>query len=173
MIALLQRVSQAGVVVDGVQIGAIDAGLMVLVCAERGDTEKEADTLLGKLLGYRVFGDDAGKMNRSVTDVAGGLLLVPQFTLAADTRSGTRPSFTPAAAPADGQRLFDHFVRQARARHATVATGQFGADMKVSLTNDGPVTFWLQVDPKGARGEPRSEDVVKNRGRGDGDETVE
>ncbi len=154
MIALLQRVSQASVVVDGAQIGAIDAGLMVLVCAERGDTEKEADALLAKLLGYRVFADDAGKMNRSVTDVAGGLLLVPQFTLAADTKSGTRPSFTPAAAPADGQRLFDYVVRQACARHATVATGQFGADMKVSLTNDGPVTFWLQVDPKAVKSEP-------------------
>ena len=148
MIALLQRVSQASVVVEGRQIGAIGAGLMVLLCAEKGDTEKEAETLLGKLLAYRVFADDNGKMNRSVTDVAGGLLLVPQFTLAADTNSGTRPSFTPAAAPADGQRLFDHVVRQARSRHATVETGQFGADMKVSLTNDGPVTFWLQVAPK-------------------------
>ncbi|WP_426209962.1 D-aminoacyl-tRNA deacylase [Massilia sp. TWP1-3-3] len=148
MIALLQRVSQASVLVDGQLIGAIDAGLMVLVCAERGDSEKEADLLLAKLLGYRVFGDAAGKMNLSVADVAGALLLVPQFTLAADTKSGTRPSFTPAAAPADGLRLFDYFVGQARARHATVQTGQFGADMKVSLTNDGPVTFWLQVAPK-------------------------
>ena len=148
MIALLQRVSTASVVVDGAQIGAIDAGLMVLLCAEKGDTEREADLLLAKMLGYRVFSDAAGKMNLSVTDVAGGLLLVPQFTLAADTKSGTRPSFTPAAAPADGQRLFDYVVRQARARHPVVATGQFGADMKVSLTNDGPVTFWLQVAPK-------------------------
>lgn len=148
MIGLLQRVSQASVVVDGAQVGAIGPGLMVLVCAEKGDTEKEADALLAKLLAYRVFADDAGKMNRSVTDVAGGLLLVPQFTLAADTNSGTRPSFTPAAAPADGKRLFDHFVQQARTRHAQVETGQFGADMKVSLTNDGPVTFWLQVGPK-------------------------
>jgi D-tyrosyl-tRNA(Tyr) deacylase len=148
MIGLLQRVSSAAVVVDGAQVGAIDAGLMVLVCAERGDTEREADALLHKLLGYRVFADEAGKMNRSVTDVAGGLLLVPQFTLAADTKSGTRPSFTPAAAPADGARLFEHFVRQARLRHPQVATGQFGADMKVTLTNDGPVTFWLQVEPK-------------------------
>ena len=148
MIALLQRVSQASVVVDGQQIGAIGAGLMVLLCAEKGDTEKEADALLAKLLAYRVFSDQAGKMNLSVTDVAGGLLLVPQFTLAADTNSGTRPSFTPAAAPADARRLFEHFVRQARARHAQVRTGAFGADMKVSLTNDGPVTFWLQVGPK-------------------------
>ena len=148
MIGLLQRVSQASVVVDGQAVGAISAGLMVLVCAEKGDTEREADALLVKLLGYRVFADEAGKMNRSVTDVAGGLLLVPQFTLAADTNSGARPSFTPAAAPADGRRLFDHFVRQARERHAQVETGQFGADMQVSLTNDGPVTFWLQVAPK-------------------------
>ena len=148
MIALLQRVSQASVVVEGAEIGAIGAGLMVLVCAERGDSAREADALLAKLLGYRVFGDAAGKMNRSVTDVAGGLLLVPQFTLAADTQSGTRPSFTPAAAPAEGQRLFEHFVGQARSRDAIVATGLFGADMKVSLTNDGPVTFWLQVKPK-------------------------
>lgn len=148
MIALLQRVSQASVVVDGAQIGAIGHGLMVLVCAEKGDTEKQADGLLAKLLAYRVFADEAGKMNRSVADVAGGLLLVPQFTLAADTNSGTRPSFTPAAAPADGRRLFEHVVQRARERHPVVETGQFGADMKVSLTNDGPVTFWLQVGPK-------------------------
>lgn len=148
MIALLQRVSHASVVVDGACIGAIEAGLLVLLCAEKGDSEKEADALLGKLLGYRVFGDEAGKMNRSLADTEGGLLLVPQFTLAADTKSGTRPSFTPAASPQDGLRLFEHVVRQARARHARVETGQFGADMKVSLTNDGPVTFWLQVAPK-------------------------
>ncbi|MDC8759715.1 D-aminoacyl-tRNA deacylase [Janthinobacterium fluminis] len=148
MIALLQRVSHASVAVDGACIGAIDAGLLVLLCAERGDTEREADLLLTKLLGYRVFGDAAGKMNRSVADVGGGLLLVPQFTLAADTKSGSRPSFTPAASPQDGLRLFDYMVGQARQRHAVVATGRFGADMKVSLTNDGPVTFWLQVDPK-------------------------
>ena len=148
MIGLLQRVSSASVVVDGATVGAIDAGLMVLVCAERNDTEKEADALLAKLLGYRVFADEAGKMNRSVTDTGGGLLLVPQFTLAADTNSGTRPSFTPAAAPADGLRLFNHFVAQACLKHAVVQTGQFGADMKVSLTNDGPVTFWLQTTPK-------------------------
>ena len=148
MIALLQRVSQASVVVDGAQVGVIGAGLMVLVCAEKGDSEKEADALLTKLLGYRVFADEAGKMNRSVIDVAGGLLLVPQFTLAADTNSGTRPSFTPAAAPADARRLFEHVVTQARKRHGVVETGKFGADMKVSLINDGPVTFWLQVGPK-------------------------
>ncbi|WP_028102298.1 D-aminoacyl-tRNA deacylase [Pseudoduganella violaceinigra] len=148
MIGLLQRVTSAKVVVDGETTGAIDGGLMVLVCAEKGDTEKEADQLLAKLLSYRVFSDDAGKMNKSVTDVAGGLLLVPQFTLAADTNSGTRPSFSPAAAPADGKRLFDYFVAQARSKHPVVGTGVFGADMKVSLTNDGPVTFWLQVGPK-------------------------
>jgi D-tyrosyl-tRNA(Tyr) deacylase len=150
MIGLLQRVSAASVSVDGAVIGAIGHGLMVLVCAEKGDTEREADALLGKLLGYRVFSDEAGKMNRSLADVEGGLLLVPQFTLAADTRSGTRPSFSPAAAPADGRRLFDHAVRQARARHAIVETGQFGADMQVTLTNDGPVTFWLRIDPSKA-----------------------
>jgi len=148
MIGLLQRVTTAQVVVDGAVVGAIDGGLMVLVCAERGDSEREADALLTKLLSYRVFSDEAGKMNRSVTDVAGGLLLVPQFTLAADTKSGTRPSFTPAAPPDEGKRLFDYFVAQARARHPVVATGQFGADMQVSLTNNGPVTFWLQVEPK-------------------------
>ena len=147
MIGLLQRVSEASVSVDGAITGAIGHGLMVLVCAEKGDTEREADALLAKLLTYRVFSDDAGKMNRSVTDVAGGLLLVPQFTLAADTRSGTRPSFSPAAAPEDGRRLFDHVVRRARERHGIVQTGRFGADMKVALINDGPVTFWLHIDP--------------------------
>lgn len=147
MIALLQRVTHASVVVNDATIGAIAAGLMVLLCAERGDTEKEADALLSKLLSYRVFADDAGKMNRSVIDVAGGLLLVPQFTLAANTGSGTRPSFTPAAAPELARTLFDYFVVQTRQKHAQVATGQFGADMQVSLTNDGPVTFWLQVKP--------------------------
>ena len=147
MIGLLQRVSEAAVRVDGATVGAIGPGLLVLLCAEKGDTEREADLLLTKLLGYRVFSDEAGKMNRSLADVNGGLLLVPQFTLAADTKSGTRPSFTPAAAPEDGRRLFDHAVRQARTRHSQVETGVFGADMKVSLINDGPVTFWLRVDP--------------------------
>lgn len=148
MISLLQRVTHASVTVDGATVGAIRAGLMVLVCAERGDSEREADALLSKLLSYRVFSDDAGKMNRSVSDVAGELLLVPQFTLAADTQSGTRPSFTPAATPDEARRLFDYFVTQVRARHAVVQTGQFGANMQVSLTNDGPVTFWLQVKPQ-------------------------
>jgi D-tyrosyl-tRNA(Tyr) deacylase len=144
MIGLLQRVSQASVTVDGEVVGKIDAGLMVLVCAERNDSEKEADALLAKLLSCRVFADEAGKMNRSVTDVAGSLLLVPQFTLAADTQSGTRPSFTPAAPPELGRQLFDHFVQQARTRHGVVETGRFGAYMQVALVNDGPVTFWLQ-----------------------------
>lgn len=148
MIALLQRVREAKVDVDGATVGAVGAGLMVLLCAERNDTEREADALLAKLLAYRVFSDEAGKMNRSVADVKGGLLLVPQFTLAADTQSGTRPSFTPAAAPADGLRLFNYFVSKARERHPCVETGQFGAHMQVSLVNDGPVTFWLQVRPQ-------------------------
>lgn len=145
MIALLQRVSHASVVVDGETTGAITAGLMVLVCAERGDSETEADALLNKLLTYRVFSDDAGKMNLSITDTQGGLLLVPQFTLAANTNAGTRPSFTPAAPPDVARQLFDYFVRQAKSKHGTVETGRFGADMKVSLTNDGPVTFWLET----------------------------
>lgn len=145
MIGLLQRVSRADVAVNGETVGAIGPGLLVLLCAERNDSEREADMLLAKLLSYRVFSDEAGKMNRSVTDVAGGLLLVPQFTLAADTQSGTRPSFTPAAPPAEGQRLFDYFVEKARVKHPVVGTGRFGAHMQVSLTNDGPVTFWLQV----------------------------
>jgi D-tyrosyl-tRNA(Tyr) deacylase len=151
MIALLQRVTQASVTVDGNVVGKIGAGLLVLLCAERGDTEKEADALLSKMLAYRIFADENGKMNRSVIDVAGGLLLVPQFTLAADTRSGTRPSFTPAASPDDGRRLFDHVAELAARRHVGVQTGQFGAHMQVALVNDGPVTFWLQVTPASAR----------------------
>ena len=147
MIALLQRVSRADVVADGECIGEIGRGLLTLVGIERADGEREADRLLERLLGYRVFPDEAGKMNLSLADVEGGLLLVPQFTLAADTQKGTRPSFTPAAAPGDGERLFDYLVRRARERHPMVAIGRFGADMQVSLTNDGPVTFWLQVKP--------------------------
>ncbi len=145
MIALLQRVSEASVRVDGEIVGGIGTGLMVLLCAERGDSEKEADTLLNRLLNYRVFYDENGKMNLSVLSVEGSLLLVPQFTLAADTRSGTRPSFSPAAPPAEGKRLFDYVVQQARTKLPSVETGIFGADMKVSLINDGPVTFWLQT----------------------------
>jgi D-tyrosyl-tRNA(Tyr) deacylase len=148
MIALIQRVTQARVRVDGGEVGAIGRGVLALVCAQRGDTPREADALLAKLLAFRLFADAQGKMNLSLADVAGGLLLVPQFTLAADTASGTRPSFTPAAPPAEGERLFARFVEQARARHAVVATGIFGASMQVELTNDGPVTFWLQVRPR-------------------------
>jgi D-tyrosyl-tRNA(Tyr) deacylase len=147
VIALLQRVSQASVSVDGKVVGAIGPGLLVLLCAERGDTKKEADQLIAKLLSYRVFNDEAGKMNRSLNDLAGGLLLVPQFTLAADTQSGTRPSFTPAAAPELGKKLFDYALSKARSLHPSVESGQFGAHMQVSLVNDGPVTFWLQVKP--------------------------
>lgn len=150
MIALLQRVAEASVSVEGQCIGRIARGLMVLLCAERGDTEKEADALLTKLLGYRVFADADGKMNLSLAQTQGGLLLVPQFTLAADTRSGTRPSFTPAAPPAEASRLFDYALSRARAAHATVEAGRFGADMQVALVNDGPVTFWLHVSPASA-----------------------
>jgi D-tyrosyl-tRNA(Tyr) deacylase len=148
MIALIQRVRRAEVRVGERVTGAIEAGLLALVCAERGDTEAVADRLLAKVLGYRVFSDAAGKMNLSVQNLdgagrAGGLLLVSQFTLAADTNSGLRPSFTPAAPPDEGERLFDYFVAAARAKHPVVETGEFGADMQVSLVNDGPVTFWL------------------------------
>jgi D-tyrosyl-tRNA(Tyr) deacylase len=145
MIALIQRVTRGRVTVDGATVGAIGPGLVALVCAERDDGAAAADALVDKLLGYRVFGDAAGKMNLSVRDVGGGLLLVPQFTLAADTGSGTRPSFTPAAAPELGRRLFERFVERARAHHAPVDAGRFGAHMQVELINDGPVTFWLQV----------------------------
>lgn len=147
MIGLLQRVAEARVEVDGASVGKIGPGMMVLVCAERGDSEAEADRLLERLLGYRVFADADGKMNLSLRDVRGGLLLVPQFTLAADTHKGMRPSFTPAASPADGERLFDYFVSRARASYPAVETGRFGAHMQVSLTNDGPVTLWLRVEP--------------------------
>ncbi len=147
MIGLLQRVATAWVEVGGDTVGAIDAGLLVLVGIERGDTEARADRLLDRMLGYRVFADAAGKMNRSVREIGGGLLLVPQFTLAADTSKGMRPSFTPAAPPAEGERLFGYLVERAQRQHAPVATGRFGADMRVGLTNDGPVTFWLRVAP--------------------------
>jgi D-tyrosyl-tRNA(Tyr) deacylase len=147
MIGLLQRVAQADVEVDGASVGKIGPGLLVLVCAERGDSEAEADRLLERVLGYRVFADAEGKMNLSLREVQGGLLLVPQFTLAADTHKGMRPSFTPAAPPAEGERLFDYFVARARALYAAVETGRFGAHMQVSLINDGPVTIWLRVEP--------------------------
>ena len=147
MISVLQRVREARVDVEGQTIGAIGAGLLVLVCAERGDTEAEADKLLAKLLKLRIFSDGAGKMNHSVQDTGGGLLLVSQFTLAADTTGGNRPSFTQAAAPDEGRRLYDYFVAQARKAHPDVATGQFAADMQVHLVNDGPVTIPLRVAP--------------------------
>ena len=150
MISVLQRVKAARVEVDGEICGAIDQGLLVLVCAERGDSEAEADKLLAKLLKLRIFGDDAGKMNRSVQDVAGGLLLVSQFTLAADTASGNRPSFKQAAAPEEGRRLYDYLVQQAKAAHARVQTGRFAADMQVHLVNDGPVTVPLRIAPRPA-----------------------
>ena len=149
MIGLLQRVARAAVDIDGQRVGAIDRGLLVLVGVERGDSVAEADRLLERLLGYRVFADDAGRMNRSLQEVSGGLLLVPQFTLAADTRSGTRPGFSLAAPPAEGERLFDHLVARARLAHPQVETGRFGADMQVSLVNDGPVTIILDSrDPE-------------------------
>jgi D-aminoacyl-tRNA deacylase len=148
MIGLLQRVTAAEVVVAGERVGAVARGLMVLVAVERSDSESEADRLLERLLGYRVFPDEEGRMNRSLTDIAGGLLLVPQFTLAADTHKGRRPGFSTTAAPEEGRRLFDYLLERARNVHSPVAGGRFGADMQVTLTNDGPVTFWLQVRPQ-------------------------
>ena len=148
MIGLLQRVTEASVTIDGEVIVAIDKGLMVLVGVEKGDAETQADRLLERLLNYRVFSDAEDKMNLSVSDVEGGLLLVPQFTLSADTQKGTRPSFSSAAPPEEGKRLFDYFVGQAKQKYSQVETGRFGAEMKVALVNDGPVTFWLQVKNK-------------------------
>ncbi len=147
MIALLQRVRQARVEVAGTCIGAIGPGLLLLLCAEQGDRVQETERLLAKVLKLRVFGDAAGKMNRSLQDVAGGLLIVSQFTLAADTSGGNRPGFRQAAAPAEGRRLYDDFVARARATHPEVATGAFGADMQVHLVNDGPVTIPLRMAP--------------------------
>ncbi len=144
MIGLLQRVTESRVRVDGRPVGAIGRGLLVLVGVQRGDDEARADRLLQRLLSYRVFPDPEGRMNLSVRDIDGGLLLVPQFTLAADTKKGTRAGFTTAAPPDQGRRLFDYLVAEARAVHTPIATGEFGADMQVQLINDGPVTFWLQ-----------------------------
>ena len=143
MIGLVQRVSEARVVVEGRTIGEIGAGLLLLVCAERGDAEAQADKLLAKVLKLRIFSDEQGKMNRSVQDIGGGLLVVSQFTLAADVSGGNRPSFGNAAAPEQGRRLYDYFVAQAREAHPLVRTGEFAADMKVQLVNDGPVTIPL------------------------------
>lgn len=151
MLALVQRVAQAQVVVEGRVIGQIERGLLVLVCAERGDSETQADKLLGKLLKLRIFSDDMGKMNRSVQDVGGGLLIVSQFTLAADTSGGNRPSFTAAASPDEGRRLYDHLVRRAQAQHPIVATGRFAADMQLHSINDGPVTIPMQVSNASAK----------------------
>ena len=145
MIALVQRVLDAAVRVDGQVVGAIGPGLLVLVCAEPTDTELQASKLIDKLLKLRIFADAAGKMNRSLVDVAGGLLLVSQFTLAADVSAGNRPSFTGAAGPVLGRALYEALLRIARERHPLVAAGQFGADMQVSLVGDGPVTIPLRV----------------------------
>lgn len=145
MKAVLQRVAEARVVIAGETVGAIEQGLLVLVCAERGDTELQADKLLAKILKLRIFSDAAGKMNLGVQDVSGGLLIVSQFTLAADVSGGNRPSFTGAAAPDEGRRLYDYFVKQARSQHPLVETGRFAADMQVHLVNDGPVTIPLQM----------------------------
>ena len=147
MLSVVQRVKTARVEVDGRITGQIEQGLLALVCAEQGDTEAEADKLLSKMLKLRIFQDDAGKMNKSLQDVGGGLLVVSQFTLAADTRGGNRPSFTGAAAPAEGQRLYDYFVAQAQGSHPVVQTGIFAADMQVHLVNDGPVTIPLRIAP--------------------------
>ena len=159
MMALLQRVSQARVEIDGQVVGAIGAGLLVLLCAERGDSEAQSDKLLDKIGKLRIFSDESGKMNRSVQDLdgkgaAGGLLVVSQFTLAADASGGNRPGFSAAAAPDEGRRLYDYFVAQARRRHGDVQTGVFGADMQVHLVNDGPVTIPLRMAPQGAVNEP-------------------
>ena len=145
MKAVLQRVAEARVDVGGKTIGSIGQGLLVLLCAERGDTDAHADKLLAKMLKLRIFSDAQGKMNLSVQDVAGGLLIVSQFTLAADLAGGNRPSFSGAAAPDEGRRLYDYFVAQARLAHPVVQTGQFAADMQVHLVNDGPVTIPMQI----------------------------
>ncbi|MGJ7508173.1 D-aminoacyl-tRNA deacylase [Variovorax sp. GT1P44] len=145
MKAVLQRVASARVDIAGQTVGAIDAGLLVLLCAEHGDNDALADRMLAKILKLRIFSDDAGKMNRSVQDIGGGLLVVSQFTLAADVSGGNRPSFTQAAPPEEGRRLYDYFVTRARIAHPMVATGEFAADMQVHLVNDGPVTIPLQM----------------------------
>jgi len=147
LIALIQRVSSAEVTVDGRTVGSIGRGILALIGIERGDGLAQAERLLTRVLGFRIFEDSAGRMNHSLSDIAGGLLLVPQFTLAADTHKGTRPGFSTAAEPAAARALFDALLASARLRHADVATGEFGAHMRVSLVNDGPVTFWLKTAP--------------------------
>jgi D-aminoacyl-tRNA deacylase len=146
VIALIQRVAEAAVSVGGEQVGAIGTGILALVGVERDDAEAEAERLAERVLGYRIFPDEQGRMNRSLLEAGGALLAVPQFTLVADTRKGMRPSFSSGAEPEKGMRLFECFVEFAR-RRASVQTGRFGADMRVSLVNDGPVTFWLQAKP--------------------------
>jgi D-aminoacyl-tRNA deacylase len=146
MIGLLQRVASASVQVDGATIGAIGRGILVLAAVQRGDGEAQAERLAERILTYRLFPDEQGRMNRSVADIGAGVLLVPQFTLAADTSRGTRASFSSAAAPDAGRQLFERLVAAVGSRHGEVATGAFGADMQVALVNDGPVTFWLQVN---------------------------
>jgi len=145
MIALIQRVNRAAVTVDSETVGAIGRGILALIGVQRGDTTASADRLLERVLTYRIFSDEQGKMNLSLRDIQGELLLVSQFTLAADTQKGTRAGFSRAAAPEEAKRLFDYFLDRARASHGTVAAGVFGADMQVSLVNDGPVTFWLET----------------------------
>lgn len=145
MIALIQRVTRAEVSVDSSPVGAIGRGILALIGVRKGDTEAAADRLLERIVGYRIFPDTDGRMNLSLRDIDGELLLVPQFTLAADTHSGMRAGFSTAAAPEEGRRLFDHLLVQARASLKSVATGTFGAHMQVSLVNDGPVTFWLET----------------------------
>lgn len=145
MLALVQRVRRAQVVVDGATVGKIEQGLLVLVCAEQGDTEVHGDKLLAKLLKLRIFSDEAGKMNKSLQDTAGGLLIVSQFTLAADTSGGNRPSFSGAAPAEQGRRLYDYLLARARELHAVVGAGEFGADMQVHLVNDGPVTIPMRI----------------------------
>ena len=147
MIALIQRVSEASVIVNGNMVGEISGGILALIGVERGDTEKQADRLLQRLLAYRIFPDEEKRMNLDLRQAGGRLLLVPQFTLAADTNRGNRASFTPAAPPTEGERLFRYLAAMAERELKEVQTGVFGADMKVHLVNDGPVTFWLQVPP--------------------------
>jgi D-tyrosyl-tRNA(Tyr) deacylase len=158
MIGLIQRVSEAAVRVDGRVVGEIGPGLLALIGVQSEDTEAQADRLLERLLGYRVFPDSEGRMNRSLGETGGGLLLVPQFTLAADTKKGMRPSFGPAAPPERGEALFNVLAGRAHERHPIVATGEFGAHMRVSLVNDGPVTFWLEARPPPARSRRRGAD---------------
>lgn len=151
MIGLIQRVTHAEVAVDAEVVGSIDTGILLLLAVQRGDDEGTAERLLERVLGYRIFADDEGRMNRSLLDIRGHLLVVPQFTLAADTHKGTRAGFSRAASSAEGERLYEHFLARARVSGAAtavkVAAGRFGAHMRVSLINDGPVTFWLEVSP--------------------------